>query len=219
MKYSELLIATRANSIKIVALVLITVAYYVAMVRNPLPSDEKMIAQFQNHRSDIEELIKRYRGYPSGTEIDHSRWFREGDAQKLLLKAGVDRISFSALQPWLPNPYTIKTAEKISREAKDAKSYALFYKYGALRISLLPRSNYRSWHLRYAHIWKDLYYIPEVPRIENNEILWPFDTKGKYSSRSRVLETLDDFPGGWKAFECVYREIEKNWLLRLCNGH
>jgi hypothetical protein len=219
MKMSYLRNIIKVHHRKLIAVTIALIAYYVVIVRNPLPDDDRMIDDFNENRSHIEELVRRYRNYPSGPEIDHSRWFKEGDTQELLQKASVDGIGYSAYQPWLPNPYSIETAEKISHEAKNAKSYELFYKYGALIISLSPRNNYRSWHLRYANIWKDLYYIPETPRIEENQLLWPFDKKGEYSSRSRVLSTLDVFPVSWKDFECVYRQIENNWFLRLCNGH
>ncbi len=197
----------------------IAVAYYVLVIRNPLPSDEEMIAHLHEHRADIEELIRRYRNYPSGPKIDHSKWRKEGDTPGLLKRAGIDRIDFNAPGPWLPNPYSVETAKKIKLESRNTKSFAMLNKYGALMLAPSPRNAFHLKHLRYLFIWKDYFYIPEVPRIEYNELLGPYDTKGEYSARRRVMSSLDSFPDKWKDYECVYRQIEPHWFLRMCNGH
>ncbi|MCU7926647.1 MAG: hypothetical protein KZQ97_09425 [Candidatus Thiodiazotropha sp. (ex Dulcina madagascariensis)] len=204
---------------KLLVIALLVVTYYVLIVRNPLPSDEDMIAHFQAHRSDIEELVRRYRNYSSDPKVDHSLWFKEEGTQEILRRAGVEDISRSAYSPWLPNPYSIETANTIKNEIRNGNGYALLHNYGALRIKPAPRRLYYSSHLRYANIWKDYYFIPEISRIENGELLWPVNTKGKYSARDRVLYSLDGFPDEWKDFECVFRQVETHWFLRMCNGH
>ena len=204
---------------KLISLLGISVAYYVLIVRNPLPSDEQMIAHLNAHRADIEELIRRYRDYPSGPKIDHSKWRKDGDTPALLKRAGIRDVDFVLPGPWLPNPYSIESAKKVEFEAKNAKSFTIFHKYGGLRLKPFPRASFYSIHPRYAHIWKDYFYIPEVPRIENNMLLGPYYTNGKYSARERVLPSLDGFPDKWKYYECVYRQIEPHWFLRMCNGH
>ncbi len=204
---------------KLISLAAIAVAYYVLIVRNPLPSDEQMIANLYEHRADIEELIRRYRSYPSEPKIDHSKWRKEGDTPALLKRAGIRYIGDVIPGPWLPNPYSIETAKKIEFETKNAKSLAIFHKYGGLNLKPSPRASFLSRHLRYVYIWKDYFYVPEVPRIENDMLLGPYDTEGKYSSRKRVLPSLDSFPDKWKYYECVYRQVEPHWFLRICNGH
>ncbi|MGD9172402.1 MAG: hypothetical protein PVI97_20470 [Candidatus Thiodiazotropha sp.] len=209
----------RGKLISTIVLILFVAAYYLLLVRNPLPSDEEMIEHFRLHRNDIEELVRRYRNYSTDPKVDHSMWFKEGDTQKIMWRAGVEEIWHSAYSPWLPNPYSIETAESIMQQIRNVRGHGLFTKYGGLVLKLLPRDYYRSVNLKYLHIWKDFYNIPEAPRIEKGELLWPFDHNGEYSVRRRIISSLDQFPGNWKDYECVYRQIETHWFLRLCNGH
>ena len=52
--------------------------YYFVMVRTGLPSDEEMIAHFQEHKTEIEDLVRRYRAferpYPGDTKISIPEW-------------------------------------------------------------------------------------------------------------------------------------------------
>ncbi len=203
----------------LVVLLSLPVAYYFIIIRNPLPSDEEIIAQFRQHRSDIEELVRRYRNYSTDPKVDHSLWFKAGDTREIMWRARVSRITHSSYRPWLPNPYSVETAKSISDQVKNAKNYELFNKYGGLMVSLLPSQYYRSFSLKYFHIWKELYFIPEMPRIENGELLWPFNVDGEYSVRRRLVKSLNNYPANWKEYECVYRQIEAHWFLSMCNGH
>ncbi|MEJ2426216.1 MAG: hypothetical protein P8101_17500, partial [Candidatus Thiodiazotropha sp.] len=199
---------------------LCVVGYYFLVLRNPLPSDEEMIRTFQEHRSDIEELVRRYQVVSPDPKIDHSTaWYKDPDTRKLMKRVGLDSISFSSYGPWLPSPYSIETAKYTMELSRNAKDYDLFIKRGGLIVKLLPRLHFRSYNLKYFHIWKDFYFIPEIPRIENGKLLWPVDENGKYTVRRRVLSSLDDFPDNWKAYECVYKQIEPHWFLSMCNGH
>jgi hypothetical protein len=204
---------------KLIIVALLVIAYYVLIVKNPLPGDEDMIAHFQTHRSDIEELVRRYRNYSTDPKVDHSLWFKEGNTQEIMRRASVDRITQGSITPWLPNPYSIETAKTITEEIKNGKGHVLFNKQGALIMSFAPRQYYRASHLRYVNIWKNFYFIPEPPRIEDGELLWPFNDDGDYFARRRTLPSLDHFPKNWKDYECVYRQIETHWFLSMCNGH
>ena len=121
----------------------------------------------------------------------------------------------------------------------------LTHKYGELRIrpATTPRidhadrmddSSYRRNTLLFGVIWKDYYFFPEVPRVENGVLLGPLSIVGKglrgsrfhekegvatTQDRDRVLPSLNSFPPDWKDFECVYRQIEPQWFIRMCNGH
>lgn len=88
------------------------------------------------------------------------------------------------------------------------------------RLVYPENSNRYRWNgLVHGTLWKDYYFFPEAPRIENDDMLGPVNTKGEFSFRSRVLPLLNRLPTHWKDFECVYRQIESQWSLRMCNGH
>lgn len=205
--------------------------YYNLWIENPLPSDEHMLDNFKAHRADFVEAVRRYRNYPRPPHTDTSFWYKEGDTLELYKRAGIDGIDHSALNPYLPNPYSIETAKFVSEKTRNAKDFMLFHRYGVLRITPAtnPRINhpdqiddhsrYRRNTLIHGVIWKDYYFFPEAPRIENAELLGPVDQKGEYTYRLRVLPSLNRFPDHWKDFECVYRQIEPQWFLRMCNGH
>lgn len=214
--------------------------YYRLWIWNPLPSDEKMIEHFQAHRADFEEAVRRYRTYP--TNKDTSFWYKEGDTLLLFKRAGIDRIN-DLVPMWLPDPYTVKTAI-LSNKIVDESGHPPFAKFSSLQITpaTTPRiehpdtmddSSYRTYSIKFGFIWKGYYHTPEVPRIENGEMLWPLTTVGKgfpestfhalegvatLQSSSPVLSTLNRFPDSFGKMGCVYRRIEPQWFLRMCAG-
>ena len=113
---------------------LVVVGLYFSLIHNPLPSDEEMIANFKTHRADFVEAVRRYRDYPRPPDKDTSRWYLDGDTLEVYKRAGIDGIDHSALTPWLPNAYSVETALRLHQEASTAKDFAIFYKYGSLRI-------------------------------------------------------------------------------------
>ena len=216
--------------------------YYYLLVWNPLPSDEEMIANFRAHRADFVEAVRRYREYPADyTPWD---WYKEDDTLELFNRAGIDHIQHSSVV-WLPDPYAVETAVKVRRELLGAKDYSLFDRYGALRIqpATTPRIDHpdrgdtsRHYHgsLLFGVIWKDYYFFPEAPRIENGLMLGPLGIVGRggpgsrfhekegvatVQSKERVLPSLNRLPRKWQDYECVYRRIEPQWFIRMCNGH
>jgi hypothetical protein len=144
---------------------------------------------------------------------------KDKDTKEMMRRVGLYDISFSSFNPWPPEPYSLETARLVTEITKTAKNHRLFIEYGSLIIGLAPRLRYRSYNLKYLEVWKGLEFIPQVPRIENGELLWPLRPDGKYSGRRRVVASLDDFPENWKRFECVYKQIDTHWFLRMCNGH
>jgi hypothetical protein len=160
-----------AHNSLLVCIILLVIAYYFFTVRFSLPSDEEMIGNFQAHRRDIEELIRRYRTYKPPKNVSHSHWVDEGDTQEIMSSAGIKRITHSSYRPWLPKPYSLETEKSVASEIKNSKNYEIFYKYGGLIVSISPTLYYRSFNLKYSFVWKDLYFIPEVPLIENGELL------------------------------------------------
>jgi hypothetical protein len=192
-------------------LALIVWANYYFSHLNPLPSDEEMIAHLQKHRADIEELIRRYRAFEPPPSQPHSMWMQQGDTAELIRRVGIRQLEYASGPPWLPDPYSAETAKKI----ESTKGYEIMYKHGAILIQLAdPR--YMKGSLLYMNtIWKDFYFIPEVPRIENGRLLRP-PYKGMMRPGDRVLPSLNDFPKDWGRAECVKRQIEPQWFITMC---
>jgi hypothetical protein len=186
-----------------------------------LPSDEEMIAHFQAHRDEFEEVVRRYRNYPTVRNVDRSiRWMKEGDTEALMNRAGIKYVSEGI--PWLPNPYTLETAKKLNARHQDPEyvPFSMFHKYGELLIKPAQQRYYIGSRLHRAVVWKDYYHFPELPRIEDGWLLGPLNTRGRYVYRRRVVSSANWFPLAWwnGSVGCVLRPIEPHWFLRLCTG-
>ena len=219
--------------------------YYSLWIFNPLPSDEEMIENFKAHRADFVEAVRRYREYPRSPDKDSSLWFKEGDTLELFKRAGIDSID--ARGSWFPNPYSVETAIRHHRDILSGSIHINIinkHKYGELRIqpATTPRidhpdqGDYRKYYrntLLFGVIWKDYYFFPEVPYIQDGILFGPINIVGKgflgsqfhpvkgvstIQSEARVLPSLNHLPSNWKGFECVYRQIEPQWFIRMCNG-
>lgn len=219
--------------------------YWYLAVWNPLPSDEEMIENFKANRAEFLEVVHRYRTYPRAPGKSSAFWERDGDTLELFRRAGIDALD--AQECWLPNPYSVDTAIRIHGAFTSGSSEQpeMKYKCGALRIrpATTPRIDHPDYgdttrHYRqtilFGVIWKDYYFIPEIPRIEDGKLLDPLRVVGKRFPRaqfhekervathqtwSKVLPSLNYLPRDWKDFECVYRQIEPQWFLRMCNSH
>ena len=214
-------------------------------VWNPLPSDEEMIENFKANRAEFVEVVRRYRTYPREPNKDPSFWERDGDTLELFRRAGIDSVDAQGC--WLPDPYSVDTAIRIRDAFKSglAMQTGMLYKCGAIRIR--PATTPRIYHpdygdttrhyrntLLFGVIWKDYYFIPVIPRIEDGKLFDSLRIVGKEFPRaqfhekervatnqtwSRVLPSLNQLPRNWEEFECVYRQIEPQWFLRMCNSH
>jgi len=197
----------------LVAASVFALVYYLLHI-NPLPKDEELIAQFQEHRADIEELARRYRQIDPQPNKDHSLWIKEGDTPALFKRAKVWSVQ-SAVGIWLPNPYSVESAKIIEEQSKTAKDLSLSVKYGTLHVQF-DDPRYTGTALLYGNkVWKDLYFIPQIPRIENGVLLGPL-YRGVNSPNYRVFNSLNEFPKDWGLAECVLRQIEPQWFIRMC---
>ena len=227
----------------LLSLGLITI-YYLLWIWNPLPSDEEMIDNFKQHRGDFIEVVRRYRTYPNPERGGSAYWYKEGDTLSLFKRAKIDNIDDFGC--WLPDPYSIKTAIKYHETLLSEQGYKsdLLYRCGAVVIqpATTPRiqhpnisdtrRHYRN-TIIFGMTWKEYVFFPDIPRIENNMLLEPVDIVGKGFHGStfheaegvatkqdmfRVFPSLNHLPNNWKGFECVYRQIEAQWFIRMCNG-
>ena len=69
--------------------------YYVIVYEIWLPRDKEMIAQFQAHRAEFEEAVRRYRAfeklkYSSEKNEDAYIWFKQADTETLMKNAGIE---------------------------------------------------------------------------------------------------------------------------------
>jgi hypothetical protein len=184
---------------------------------NPLPSDEVMIAHFQEHRAEIEELVKRYRGCVTkvGTSCEDLP-----ENLALMEKARVKRVTDVAPQ-WPPNPYSIEAAKQFSKLLQAGKIPSL-NPYSSIAVELLdeddPKRHFASVLTASGRrlIFKELIFIPEVVRIEH-EILWlPAHPFTGVTGKMRIYKTLDEYPSNWIKGTCVYRQFETHWFVHLC---
>ena len=215
---------------------------------NPLPKDEEMIANFQANRADFEEIVRRYREYPDLLYPSNGPfWYERGDTLELFKRAGIDDVKSIGFRPWLPNPYSVETALKVTRLVEQGSlNHTLWQKYGALILSPAttpliehPRQtdHRRHWRgsLRYGVIWKYYIFFPEIPRVENGTLFWALQTsykgdpEGQYHEKEGVttyqitrpvLPSLNTFPKNWDQYrcKCVYRQIEPQWFLCMCRS-
>jgi hypothetical protein len=211
-------------------------AFYLVMIHTGLPSDEEMIADFRAHKADIEELVWRYRTYspPREPKSGETReewlkrlppsafnWTKQhADTPELMRKAGVHGIIHSSHTRWLPDPYSEESAKKLAGLVKNREFDALRW-HSVVIVKFSPMGNYDD-GIRHIPACKDFYFIPEIPRIEGGWIIGPARRNSPPSRYGRILpslDTFDRFPHPWRAFECVYRQIEPHWFLRMCNGN
>jgi hypothetical protein len=193
------------------------ISYYFLWVWNPLNSDEKMMAHFYAHRADFEELVRRYRTYDRPKGRDTSRWDEEGDIPVIYQRAGVERLH--QMGPiWLANPYSVETDKWLDNQADQGQAGYLFDQYGELVFELADKG-YRRFQPGYGQMWKQILYIPAVPRVERGMLLGPIHKNGSYSSKRVMVDSANPLPKKWRTFGCVYRPIEKNWFIRMCNGN
>jgi len=210
-----------------------------------LPSDEEMMANFYAHRADFEELVWRWREHPPVSDGKGIGYLFPRENAQQMKRAGISRINES-IPFWYPDPYSIQTAQKrydmAARKNDPVYGFDVLHKYREAVIkpeheidrytkSRLIRANN---DVRLSMVWKDFVHMPEVPRIENGWLLNPpsvasskiapddqyHEKENVYvqQKRRRVLSSLNTIPEDWKVNECVYRQLEPQWFLQMCNG-
>lgn len=197
-------------------IVLVGLLYYGASHyynRNPQPTDEEMIAHFQAHRAEIEEIVRRYRAFQSPPG-KHHRWAEVPDTRALMEGAKVKRVHYSA-PLWLPNPYSPETA-KLADTFYGNGDFDKYARHGALILTLTDSRYYTTW-VKWGIVIKDLKYYPEVPRIENGRLMAPVNLKGLSQPLERVVPSMNVPPEDWT--RCLLRQFEPQWFIRLCRSH
>jgi hypothetical protein len=141
---------------------------------NPLLSDEGMIAHFREHRAEIEELVKRYRGCVTqvGTTCEDLP-----ENLALVKKAGVTRVTDSG-PAWPPNPYSQEAIKQFDDLIRAGKIPSL-NPFLSIFVELLdeddPKRHFASVLTSSGRrlILKGLIFMPGIVRIENGSLWYP----------------------------------------------
>jgi hypothetical protein len=186
---------------------------------NPLPSDEKMIEHFQAHRTEFESLVKNHKAFiPT---VDHPL-FVTPENKALMDKASIRWVRQLG-HTWFPNPYSAEAAMQFEARRKQAGANGLEFShpYKSVGFSMLEKPLGRSY--RAVLLWsgiqwvmKDYMYFPEVPKIDDGRLWYPVTTHGNFKWSDRAYSSLNSYPFGWEVGECVYRQFEPHWFLRMC---
>lgn len=185
---------------------------------NPLPSDEEMIAHFHEHRTEIEELVKRYREWVPSKSIPN--WQAVQENQALMAKARVKRVTDSG-PAWYPNPYS-KEASKQFFDLIRADKIPSLNPYKNITVELLDEDDPKRHFARVLTfsgsrwIFKDLVFIPGIVQIENGNLWYPAHEIFGVIEKMRIFSTLDEYPANWKKGECVYLQFETHWFIQMC---
>ena len=174
-----------------------------------LPPDADMIAHFTAHREEFEALVALYQAH--GHVLSGHPESQKHAA--LLKRAGLHHLSANS-DIWLPEPYSVESAEK-------ARGMNPFHSYAHHDLVLnVAKPMVSSPRVR-GLVWKNYFYVPVVPNVEQGRLWWPRSPhSGQMNRSARVLDSLDEYPPDWlqgrPVAECVYRRIEPQWFLTLC---
>ncbi len=193
--------------------------FYFHVFVNPLPPDEKYIEIFQTHRADLETMIKAYYAAPAAYLWDHSP-----EMQKIKKRAGIYRIVEDGY--WKPDLYSVEAQRKLLQfdDVKTREGRFALRQFKALEIEIADSHGFES-SPRYpssSFVLKNLLYIPTVPKTSNGK-LWPPvsppQSQDEYErSAERLLPSLTSYPDNWQHSECVYRQLEPQWFIKMCRA-
>ena len=176
---------------------------------DPLVSDEKMIENFKNNRAAFQELVSSY--YKDGQRV--IIWKDMPRVIELKRITGVERI-IDGPGYWFENPYSPEAAEEM-KKMQDEKLWGQLHNRKSLIIKMPVANGYGEYPLYSANKWKDYFYYPVDPMIENGHLVLPREPQGSAKFQGHeVLDSLNSFPRGKN--DCVLRKIEPHWFVRRC---
>ncbi|MGE0387601.1 MAG: hypothetical protein AB7Q97_22970 [Gammaproteobacteria bacterium] len=197
----------RLLAVVLLSALAIDAAYPDSPERYEIPKDELFIERFEKFRPEFDKMVELYAG--TG-KLD----------SEYASRAGLERVNpLSGL--WAPDPYSINTAKKLrelskSRRNKPVEEWPNFRPYEP--ISFYLKGYHRFDVSRFGWYLKTLDYIPEVPKIENGQLLKPGDELGRPGGKSPVLPSLDMQRPQLEEGDCAYRQLEAKWFISLCRG-
>lgn len=200
----------------IILLLIAPVLYFVhleldlcSLIRS-LPSDEKMIANFKEHREDFEKLVRIYQYDPSA-RFDAFSLVPTPQVEAIMKRANVDLL-FSDLENWVPpDPYADEARERSLSSKKIGKnitSLCFDYAHDPVRMGIN----------KFDHVRKGYYYTPIAPRIEKGRQYPAYELLCTPNHKMRLFKSLDNYPESFLPGECYFRQIESQWFIKLCRG-
>jgi hypothetical protein len=185
-----------------------------------LPSDRQMIDHFRTNRATFSEVVRLHQTdkYAARAMLGAAQL---GDASKykdLLHSVGIARIAYDGAA-WPPDPYSFESA----RRMKDVNPFNEFAYQGLFLEPLGTEYRKTSQRLR-AYVWKQYFYVPVIARVADGRLWWPVSNfDGQLHRSERVVSTLDEYPSHWvrrpwdeRLSECVFRQFEPQWFLKMC---
>jgi len=175
-----------------------------------LVSDEKMIENFKNNRAAFQELVASY--YKDGQRAIIWR-----DMPRVIELKRITGVKHVADGPgyWFENPYSPEAAEKL-KKMRDEKLWDEFRDRKALIISMSVADGYGEYPLYSVNKWKNYFYFPVDPMIENNRLVLPRRSDGPAKFQGdEVFDSLNSFPRGKNG--CALRKIEPHWFISRCH--
>lgn len=174
-----------------------------------LPSDEKMIANFREHREDFEKLVKIYR-YDSSVPFDRLCLNPTPDVEVIMKRAHVTGLCTDGYMWIPPDPYSEEARMRsIKRYAfggpRDISGIFFSYDHGPVRIGTG----------KFDHVRKSYYYTPMIPRIEKGRQYPAYELLLTPVHRYRLFTSLNTYSDLLPA-ECYFRQIEPQWFIELC---
>ena len=128
-----------------------------------------------------------------------------GQYERALLAGGVKYIS--PIAPlWLPEPYSLEARQRDKGRVQNRDEVV---RYQTLAIKLDDERFNRN------IVWKDLVFMPALPRLENGKLIGPVGRRGGNYDLN-VFTTLDNEPPDVKRDSCGMRLIEGQWFVRMC---
>jgi hypothetical protein len=174
-----------------------------------LPSDREMIANFREHRKDFDRLVEIYRTDPS---IISKRGLLTPTPE---MRAIMDRINVCTLrgdmQAWIPpDPYSHKTTELLAILRNAGPNSMAMRKVSGVTLVYNQRPVKRL-NDDLSDLNKGYYYAPLPPRVDKGFLRGPI-------WRHRLYRSLSWCPSDLLSADCVYRQIEPQWFIELCQG-
>lgn len=177
-----------------------------------LTPDQVMIDNFRNNKPAFEELVNAY--LASGSR--NGQWDHLPRVIKLKRQTGVERIT-DGPGYWFDDPYSLEAAQKL-REIDENKSWDHYHGRKPAIVRMPVEKGYGHYTLLAGNSWKDYFYFPADPRIEDGRIVPPRELDGITYPGTRVLDSLDSLdsaPGGRS--DCYFRKIEPRWFIQRCD--
>jgi len=122
---------------------------------------------------------------------------------------------------WPPNPYSQEAIKQFDDLIRAGKIPSL-NPYLSIFVELLdeddPKRHFASVLTSSGRrlIFKGLIFMPGIVRIENGSLWYPAHPFFGVKEKARIFSTLDTYPPNWIKGECVYRQFETHWFIRLC---